>query len=96
MLEMLSSDVLGGPTFKVLCTIINKQQKARILESILDLKLRDFIERSLEDDAKTRISIDGLLAHDFLKSSDEDHKVPEISKHFAELIRKFSSKDTHT
>jgi serine/threonine protein kinase len=84
---MLSSDVMSGPTFKILCTIINKQQKGRILESIIDAKLRDFIERAIEDDSCTRSSIEELLAHEFLKKSEEDHQSPEISKQLPELIK---------
>lgn len=70
---MISSDVSGTQAFKVLCKIINKNEKQQILESIINENLRDIISKALEEDPESRASIEDLLTHDFLKKSEDDH-----------------------
>lgn len=47
ILEMISSDMSGPKAFKYLCKIMNKGDKQKILENIIDENLKDFISKAL-------------------------------------------------
>ena len=55
---MISAEIVGAHTFKYLNRIMNKGGKKKILESIEDQLLRDFLSVSLEEDSEKRASIE--------------------------------------
>lgn len=50
LLEMVSAELVGPHTFKYINRLLNKGHKPKILESIEDELLRDFLSKSLEED----------------------------------------------
>jgi len=53
----MSSNMQITQVFKLLCKIINKGEKNEVLKNIKDLQLRNFIERSLEENPETRATL---------------------------------------
>jgi len=49
LLEMMSAEIVGPHTFRFLNRILNKGNKQKMLNSIDDELLRDFLSKSLEE-----------------------------------------------
>lgn len=60
LLEMISAEIVGAHTFKYLNRIMNKGGKKKMLESIEDELLRDFLSVTLEENSEKRASIEQL------------------------------------
>lgn len=67
---------------------MNKGGKQKILQNIIDEKLRDFLSRALEEDPEKRATISELLKHSFLEKSENDHDKIKLSRNLANLINK--------
>ena len=60
---LMSSNVQLSHTFKFLCKILNKGEKADVLKCIVDELLTDFISKALDEDPAKRATVDELLTH---------------------------------
>lgn len=55
--------------------MLNKGELTLILESIEDLKLRDFLSKTLEESPEQRIKLEELIRHPFLEKGENDHNI---------------------
>jgi hypothetical protein len=62
---MISAEIVGPHTFRFLNRILNKGGKMKVINSIEDPLLRDFLSKALEENPEKRAAITQLVDHEF-------------------------------
>lgn len=65
LLEIISAEIVGPHTFRFLNRILNKGGKMKVINSIEDPLLRDFLSKALEENPEKRAAITQLVDHEF-------------------------------
>ena len=84
LLELVFSDLIKGSyPIRLLCSLIKNFGVEKILDHIVDERLKNFIRLTLNEDASMRPTVDELMSHPFFEKSKEDHSQVQISTDLA-------------